>query len=140
MSNYLYRSSPCNGNCRGARCQFAHSIQEWDPKHPKMMCLHGKECWYQHTTCYFLHDNSYAQKKRYAKHYNIIFPNDFYERCMDAKPKEKPMEKSTEEMQKRLEEIHQGQIAILKEMGYIEPGSVPTREEIDQMIQAIRQQ
>ena len=59
---------------------------------------------------------------------------------MDAKPKEKPMEKSTEEMQKRLEEIHQGQIAILKEMGYIEPGSVPTREEIDQMIQAIRQQ
>jgi len=74
-NHYLHKTSPCRGDCSRteAECAFAHSIHSWNPKHPKMMCSNGMNCWYKETSCCRIHDGSLADKIRYARFHGIKF-------------------------------------------------------------------
>lgn len=74
-THYLHKANPCDGSCSKteAECSFAHSIHSWNPKHPKMMCREGTNCWYKETTCCRLHDKSLADKIRYARFHKMKF-------------------------------------------------------------------
>jgi hypothetical protein len=74
-NHYLHKTSPCRGDCSKteAECSFAHSIHSWNPKHPKMMCSNGINCWYKETSCCRIHDGSLADKIRYARFHGIKF-------------------------------------------------------------------
>jgi hypothetical protein len=72
---HLRKSSPCKGPCFRAKaeCAYAHSVKEWNPTHPKMMCSFGRDCRYKNTACCRIHDGSLSDKIRCAEFYGIEF-------------------------------------------------------------------
>ena len=68
------KSTNCRrGNCQKteAECNFAHSIHEWKPINN--MCKSGEDCLYKETTCYYRHNDSFAEKLRLANFYGLKF-------------------------------------------------------------------
>lgn len=107
-SNYLYKTSPCNGACSRteADCVYAHSIHSWNPTHPKMMCREGTNCWYKETTCCRIHDKSLADKIRYARFHKIQFVIPYEPRVQapvlvreEPVPQEEPQEDPLHKLQ-----------------------------------------
>jgi hypothetical protein len=72
---FLRKSSPCKGYCPRSKeeCAYAHSVKEWKPSHPKMMCSFGRDCRYKTTACCRIHDGSLSDKIRCAEFYGIEF-------------------------------------------------------------------
>ena len=72
---FLRKSSPCKGPCLRSKeeCAYAHSLKDWKPSHPKMMCSFGTNCRYKNTACCRIHDGSLSDKIRCAEFYGIEF-------------------------------------------------------------------
>lgn len=77
---HLHKSSPCKGPCfrSKAECAYAHSVKEWNPSHPKMMCHFGMNCHHKNTACFRIHDGSLYDKIRCAEWHGLEFIEPHY--------------------------------------------------------------